>query len=93
MRISIILTILANGEKLLPLIVFKGKQGILIIIIVFLKKFSLNARKMLRSQRIIFKFWLFKIWLPYANKERKNEKLLIMNRATSHYYDEIKEDF
>ena len=26
---------------------------------------------------------------PYANKERKNQKLLLMDRVTLHYYEEI----
>ena len=81
MRISIILTILANGEKLPPFIVFKGKTGKTLENNLnsnnqhcISKQIFVKCQENVWVTKAIFKFWLFKIWFPYANKERKNQK-------------------
>ena len=94
LRISLILTILSNGTKLTPLVVFKGKTG------GPLEKElqnNLNIKNNLIYAKCqenswvnndIFKFWLFNIWFKYTNSQTK-ECLLIIDRATSHYIENL----
>ena len=41
----------------------------------------------------IFKFWLHNIWFKYNKLHSKKKSLLILDRATSHYYENISDDF
>ena len=97
-RISLILTILANGEKLKPVIIFKGKTDNRLE-----KKLQNNIH--VKNNEIlvkcqdnawfnneIFQFWLNKVWFPYCNNQ-KNKFILVMDRATSHYSDCLTKNF
>lgn len=91
MRISVLLTILADGTKLEPYIIFNGKRN------------SLNIRKELdkypvAQKKIYYSFnenawvtkeimndWFKKIWLHYLSRFDFNfESLLVLDHATSH---------
>lgn len=82
MRISLFLTILSNGTKLVSLILFKGRTG------GPLEKELPNNLIYAKCQENswvnndIFKFWLFNIWFKYTQNKKC---LLIMDRATTHY--------
>ena len=71
MRISIILSILANGDKLPPLILFKGKPGKIFETRLSKHIDCINGKIFVKTQdnswvdKDIFKFWLNNVWLKY----------------------------
>ena len=101
-RISIILTISADGDKLKPLIIFKGKTGGLIE-----KNLSKNSYVISNKCVIcvnqnawatdsIIKVWFNNIWLEYLRKAEnlcENVGYIILDRATSHQTPEILDTF
>ena len=99
LRISIILKILANGDKLAPLIVFKGKPGKTLETRLSKHIHCINEKIFVKTQenswvdKDIFKFWLHNIWFKYNKLHSKKKSLLILDRATSHYYENISDDF
>ena len=91
-RLSLLLAINANGGKLKPLIVFRGKFN-------STKQNRLNKNLHVAKKELyvvcqenswvtkeIFEFWLTNILFPYGRFINKNSyKLLIMDRASTHY--------
>ena len=77
LRISIILTILANGDKLAPLIVFKGKPGKTLETRLSKHIHCINEKIFVKTQenswvdKDIFKFWLHNIWFKYNKLHSK----------------------
>ena len=99
MRISIILSILANLDKLPPLIIFKGKQGKISETILLKHIHCINGKIFVKTQdntwvdKDIFKFWLNNFWLKHNIFHSKNKLFLILDRATSHYYENLADNF
>lgn len=100
LRVSLILCILANGEKLPPLNIFKGsKNG--------RKETSLNDNIHVKKNEIyircqenvwasedLFYEWLTKVWFrSNANIKPSANILLVMDRATIHFSERIKDLF
>ena len=82
LRISIILTILANGDKLAPLIVFKGKPGKTLETRLSKHIHCINEKIFVKTQenswvdKDIFKFWLHNIWFKYNKLHSKKNHFL-----------------
>lgn len=95
-RVSLLLTITANGGKLPPLFIFKSKKGGTIE--KSLKKYKevINGNAFIACNENawctydIMNIWLNEIWLPYIKKASPNGNgLVILDKCTSH----IKEEF
>ena len=97
-RISLILSILDNGKKLKPLIVFKGKtenrleKKLQNNIHVKNKEILVKCQDNAWVNNEIFNFWLNNVWFPYCN-EQKIKCILVLDRATSHYSDGLIKNF
>ena len=100
LRVSLILCILANGDKLPPLVIFKGsKNG--------RKENSLNDNIHVKKNEIyircqenawasedIFFEWLTKVWFrSHPNIKPSGNTLLVMDRATTHFSERINDLF
>ena len=101
-RISIILCIVADGDKLPPLIIFKGKTGGRI-------EKELSSNKYVKEKKCficvnenacandkIIAFWFYHIWLAYLkNPENLCDNLgyLILDKASSHITQNILDSF
>ena len=95
-RISLLLAISANGSKLKPLIVFKGKYN-------STKQNKLNKNIHVANKDLfvvcqenswvtkeIFDFWLNNILFPYGRFINRNAyKLLVMDRATTYFHSNL----
>ena len=93
-RINLLLTILSNGNKLAPLVVFRGKSDGPFEKELQKNLYVKNNSILVKYQESswvnsnIFKFWLINIWFKYKNAQN-HRCLLILNRATSHYIDNL----
>ena len=82
MRISIILTILANGDKSAPLIVFKYKPGKTLETRLSKHIHYINEKIFVKTQenswvdKDIFQFWLHNIWFKYNKLHSKKNHFL-----------------
>ena len=100
LRVSLILCILANGDKLPPLVIFKGsKNG--------RKENSLKENIHVKKNEIyilcqenawasedIFFEWLKKVWFrSYPNIKSSGNTLLVLDRATTHFSERINDLF
>ena len=94
-RISLILCISANGLKLPPLIIFKGQLNGRIESLLSKNNYVKNKKIYALCQPIswadknIFLFWLQNVF--FNNKHISNDikKILILDRVTSHYDDDL----
>lgn len=90
-RISVILCISASGSKLPPLLIFKGKKGGYI-------EDELKKNPNVKAQKIhvlcqenswadsdIFNYWITNIFFNNRYVKNSFEKILILDRATTHY--------
>ena len=93
-RISLLLTILSNGNELACLIVFRGKtDGPLEKELqknIYVKNYSIFVKCQENSwvNSNIFKFWLINVWFKYTNAQT-HRCLLILDQATSHYIENL----
>jgi len=98
-RVSVMLTVLGNGEKLPPMIIFKGVEN-------GTRYKSLLKNKYVKSKEIYIgyqvKSWLdenmyikylYNIWYQDSIYKRKEKILLIIYRASSHYSSTINNIF
>ena len=101
-RISIILTISADRDKLKPLIIFKGKSGGLVEKNLSKNSYFLQNKCLICvNQNVwttdsIIKVWFNKIWLEYLKETDnlcENVGYLILDRATSHQIPNIIDKF
>ena len=98
-RITLMLTICSNGTKLPPLIVFKGTKD---------AKKEEKLKRYIRSKnkrvlafcqenswadKEIFMKWLENIFFNNKYANTMNPKILIIDRATTHYDDTLSETF
>ena len=98
-RISLILSICANGQKLPPLVVFKGKKNGNIE--KRLRKYVLNKKEKIFvacqenswADKEIFFYWLEEIFFNNKINSNETKKILIMDRATTHYDENLKNWF
>jgi hypothetical protein len=88
----------ADGDKLLPLVIFKGKAGgriekeLSYIIYVKENKCFISVNEKAWAIDIIINFWLYQIWLKYLKNTENlcdNLGLLILEKATSHIIQNI----
>ena len=98
LRISLLLAIILNGNKLKPLLVFKGKFN-------SNKQNKLNKLDIVVNKNIytvcqenswvtteIFDYWVENILFSYGRSiNRDSFKLLIMDRATTHFENNLNE--
>ena len=94
-RVTCILSVCADGDKLSPYIIFKGKNSYSLS--------KLNNNKYIKDHKIfininnnawsttdIINDWLDKVYLPYINKDPLlGSGLLIMDKASSHINEDI----
>ena len=99
-RITVLLTILGNGIKLPPLLVFKGKPNGNIIYNRLQKHPSVTKGTIIVKcqenswvNQEIFLDYLTNIWLKPSIRKKTKNTLLIMDRAGSHFSDDISETF
>ena len=98
-RISVILCISADGQKIPPLLVFKGKKG-------GRKEEELKKNKYVQLKKIyvlcqnnswadsdVFLFWINNIFFNNTHINNSLKKILIMDRATSHYDETLVDIF
>jgi len=99
LRITAVLTVFADGSKLQPLLIFKGKtngpkekslqnninvkKGIIYV------KCQENAW----TDHSLFMFWLNNIWFANNIKKSVSNSLLIMDRATMHFDPDLSKEF
>ena len=98
MRVSLLLSVLADGTKLPPYIIFKGNNSSPIL------TKELSNLPHIKNKEIFFAFninawttgqividWLNKVWLEYLkNFDSMFESLLIIDKATTHENEEFK---
>lgn len=89
-RISVILSICANRNKLNPLIIFKGaKNGkiyksLLNHEYVKQKKCVIACNKNAWANKEIIRLWIDKIYIPYFEGKNLSKTLLVFDRASMH---------
>ena len=100
MRITVLLSILADGTKLPPLIIFRGETNKTKEKKLQNNKYVINGKCYVKCQRNawadnnIFNYWLNNIWFNNGilNHNIKNT-LLILDRATTHFSSDLNERF
>ena len=101
-RISILLGIGADGSKLMPLLIFKGKTGGYIETELSKNKYVLNKKCLISVNQnawatdTIIKKWFYNIWIKYIKNPENlcdNTGYLILDRATSHMTPDILDTF
>lgn len=98
-RLTIILCIGSNGEKLPPLLIFKGKKNANkeknIIRYISSKKYKIFAvcRDNALAGKEVFFYLLDNIFFNNKIIPNNQKKILIMNRATIHYDTNLSEKF
>ena len=94
-RISLILSICSNGEKLKPLIILKGaKNGriyknLLKLSEVTNNKCIVECNQTAWATKDIIKNWIEKVYISYFNGKDLSKTLLVFDRATMHDSYEI----
>ena len=93
MRISVVLTILADGSKLPPLLIFKGKSHGSKEKKLQKNSNLLNGLILVKCQEnadnSIFQYWLNNIWFYNSTKKSICKSLLILDRATTHFNNDM----
>ena len=100
MRITVLLSIIADGTKLPPLIIFRGETNKTKEKKLQNNKYVINGKCYVKCQRKawadnnIFNYWLNNIWFNNGilNHNIKNT-LLILDRATTHFSSDLNERF
>ena len=101
-RISVLLCIAADGSKLPPLIILKGKSGGIIEKnisknnLVITKKCYVCVNDNAWSTDSIIKHWFYNVWLRYIKIEEnlcENAGYLILDKASSHLTNNVLEMF
>lgn len=101
-RISLILGIAADGSKLKPLIIFKGKIGGIIEKILLQNKYVLSGKCLISVNQnawatdSIINNWFYKIWIKYLKDEENlcdGLGFLILDKASSHLTPNVLEAF
>lgn len=96
-RITIILCIGSNGEKIPPLVVFKGKKSSFkeksLIQYISSKNYKIFAlcQENAWADNFIFLYWLNNIFLNNKIIPNSQKKILILDRATTYYDKKLSE--
>ena len=91
LRITAVLCILANGIKLPPLLIFRGKTGgpkeksLQSNIHCINKKIFIKCQPNAWTDHFLFSYWLNNIWFSANNYRYITNTILIMDRATTHF--------
>ena len=98
-RISAVLAILANGFKLPPLLIFRGKTGGPKEKKLQNNIYCINGEVYIKCQdnawtdNNLFMFWLTNIWFAPNRYRNINNTLLVFDRATTHFDNSINKLF
>ena len=99
LRISAVLSILANGLKLPPLLIFRGKTGgpkekkLQKNIHCIKGEIYIKCQDNAWTDTNIFSYWLNNIWFAPNNYRNINNTLLVLDRATTHFDDSFNKLF
>lgn len=98
-RVSVMLTILGNGNRLPPMIIFKGEENETKYQQLIKNQYAISKKIFIGCQihswfdENIYMKYLNNIWFGDSIYKRKERTLLIINRAILHYSNDINSIF
>lgn len=94
-RYSAVLTVLANGKKLPPLLIFKAKPNKKVEkqlsshIFVQQGKVLVQCQQNAWCSKQIFKIWFAQVWRRYCYFYLQRTSLLVLDKATTHNFEDL----
>ena len=93
-KFSVMLCVSATGEKLPPMVLFKGKNNEYTEKV--LKKLTMNKSREIYAlccetdwaDRTAYIYWLRNVFFPFQLSDPKYQKILILDRGTTNYEDD-----